>query len=128
MAEVLGYGFNPMLMSIALGVLSRSCSVKLFRQVIPAALRTLLRAASATAASRLSGPMDAFTPDPYVAPAVFPAASMVIVLIWDDTLSHPADFSTASRVLRSATGSGFGDTAKLKFCPANSFSAAMILS
>ncbi len=115
-------------MIIALGVLSRSCSVRLDRQGIPAAVRTLLRINRAASASLLSGPTNAVTPESCAVPAVFPAASTTIALIWDGTLSHPADFSTASRVRRSANGSGSANTEKPKFCPANSFSAAMILS
>ena len=76
----------------------------------------------------LSGPTNAVTPGSCAAPAVFPPTSTTIALIWDGTLSHPADFSTASRTRRSANGSGSANTEKPNFCPANSFSSAMILS
>ena len=115
-------------MSIAFGILSRSCSVWLGWQGIPASVRTLLRVSSAALVSRSSSPTNAATPESCDVPAVFPAASTTISPIWDGTLSHPADFSIASRARRSANDSGSPNTEKPKFCPANSFSAAMIFS
>ena len=58
-----GYGFSPTLMTIALGVLSRSCSVWFGRQGIPASVRALLSVRSAASALPLSGPTNAATPE-----------------------------------------------------------------
>ena len=55
-SNAIGYGFFPILMSIAFGVLSRRCSVGLVRQGIPAMVRTLLRARSASRRVRVIRP------------------------------------------------------------------------
>ena len=104
MSEVLGYGFFPTLMTIAF--LPCSWSVRVGWQGIPATVRALLRVSSAASVARLSGPTNAVTPESDDVPAVLPAASTTIAPIWDGTLSHPADVNTASRVRRSANGSG----------------------
>ena len=70
MSEVLGYGFFPTLMTIAL--LSRNWSVRFGWQGIPAPVRALLRASSAASAARLSGPTNAATPESCDVPAVLP--------------------------------------------------------
>ena len=72
--------------------------------------------------------MNAVTPASFDAVAVSPAMLTKITPTWCGTLSHPADFSIASRVRRSDNDSGSLNTANPKFCPANFFSAAMTFS
>lgn len=97
-------------MSIALGVLPRSCTVRFAWQGIPAWVYTLLRLTSARSASRLSRPTKALTPESCDVPALVPAMSTAMAPIWDRTLIHPADFDRVSIGLwEVAVANCFGD-------------------
>jgi hypothetical protein len=124
------YGFFPMLIVIAKGAFPASCGVRCVSQWIPAATSAEQKADCAGTDAMSSGAIYASIPESNIVAAVSPAASTLTppaLSICDGTRFHPADFASVSNSLSSANGSGSGNTAKAKFCPAKGFKTAINL-
>src|SRR5436853_1222299 len=118
-----------MLMVIALGVLPASCGVRWRSQEIPAAIRPEQNAIWAATDSVSSGARYAAIPESDIDAADSPSASINTppesLWICEGTRFQPADFKTSFKTRSSVRGSGSGNTANAKFCPAKGFNAVL---
>ena len=125
------YGFLPMLMVIALGALPTNCGVRWRSHGIPAAIGAEQNAVCAGTESLSSGAKYASIPESDIDAAASPAASRRTppsLWIWEGTRFHPADFRSSFKTRSSAKGSGSGNTANAKSCPAKGLKTAINLS
>ena len=109
-----------------MGTLPANCGVRWRSHEIPAAISAEQHAVCAGADSVSSGAKYASIPESDIDAADSPAASSKTppsFCIWEGTRFHPADFRSSFKTRSSAKGSGSGNTANAKFCPAKGFKA-----